>query len=138
MQEHEKITVSIPVLTPMGTGGGRICYSPATLGRKRFDKYQRDLLKLLKALSGATINPDGTGADPRSRETIDAAEQQLFKALNYVCGVDTIEGVFGCYRPFAIMSDSRFWAFYVTAALRSVVEGTKAGRSQNKKMRKRR
>lgn len=138
MQEHEKITVSIPVLTPMGTEGGRISYSPAALGRKRFDKYQRALLKTVKALSGATINPDGTGADPKSKAIVDAAEQQLFEALNYVCGVDTTGEAFGHYRPFAIMSDGRFWAFYVAAALRTVVEGTKAGRPQNKKMRKRR
>ena len=137
MQEHEKITVSIPVFTPGGTEGGRICYSPAALGRKRFDKYQKALIKTLKTLSGATINPDGTGADPKSKEIIDAAEQQLFEALNYVCGVDTTGEAFGRYRPFAIMS-RRFWAFYVAAALRTVVEGTKAGRSQNKKMRKRR
>lgn len=125
MQEHEKITVSIPVLTPMGTEGGRICHSPAALGRKRFDKYQRALLKALKTLSGATINPDGTGADPKSKAIVDAAEQKLFEALNFVCGTSTVEGAFGHYRPFAIMSDGRFWAFYVTAALRSAVEKTR-------------
>ena len=136
MQDEK--TFSIPAFTPGGVECGRICYSPAALGRKRFDKYQRALLKTLKALSGATINPDGTGADPKSKEIIDAAEQKLFEALNLVCGVDTTGEAFGHYRPFAIMSDNRFWAFYVTAALRTVVEGTKAGRSQNKKMRKRR
>ena len=60
MQDEK--TFSIPVFTLAGVEGGRICYSPAALGRKRFDKYQRALLKTLKALSGAAVNPDGMGA----------------------------------------------------------------------------
>ncbi len=140
MQVHEKALASVPVLTPKGTEGGRLYYIPADLGLyQRMNEYRSAILDALASLSNASINPDGTGTDPESAGIINAAEQQLFEALHYICGIETAPEAFRHYRPFAIMSNGRFWASSVVAALDNALEAVTVNVARiQKKMRKRR
>lgn len=140
MQVHEKALASVPVLTPKGNEGGRLYFLPADLGLyQRMNESRSVILETLASLSNASINPDGTGADPESAGIINAAEQQLFVALHCICGIETAPEAFRCYRPFAIMSNGRFWASSVVAALDNALEIVTSNAAKiQKKMRKRR
>ena len=117
MQICEKATTSVPILTPKGVEAGRIYFLPADLGLyQRIDETRSAFLKTLAVLPDANIHPDGTGADPASVEILAAVEQQFMELLNYVCAVETSPEAFRRYRPFAVMSDNKFWASCVMAA----------------------
>lgn len=140
MQVHEKTLTSVPVLTPRGTEAGRLYFLPADLGLyQRLNDSRNAIIETLTSISNASINPDGSGADPESEGIINAAEQQLYELLNYVCGVETCPEVFRRYRPFAIMANKRFWASCAVAAIDTALEIATANAAKiQKKMRRRR
>ena len=118
MQVFEKALASVPVLTPKGTEGGRLFFYPDDPGIfLRVDETRSAFLKTLAALPDASINPDGTGADPASVEILAAAEQQFMRLLDYVCGTETSAATFVNFRPFAVMAGGSFWASAVLSAL---------------------
>lgn len=140
MQACEKCLTSVPVLTPKGVEGGRLYFLPADLGLfSRIDETRSAFLITLAALPDANITSQGVGADPASDAIISEAEQQFTELLNYVCGLETAPEVFRQYRPFAAMSDGRYWASYVMAAFDKALDTVAANIQQlQKKLKKRR
>lgn len=134
MQVCEKALTTVPVLTPKGAEGGRLYFLPADLGLyQRINETRSAFLKTLAVLPDANIHPDGTGADPASETIISEAEQQFTELLNYVCGLETAPEAFRQYRPFAAMSDGRFWASCVMAAFDKALDTVAANIQQLQK-----
>ena len=130
MQLHEKALTTVPILTPKGAEGGRLYFLPADLGLyQRINETRSAFLKTLAVLPDANIHPDGTGADPASVEILTDAEQKFTELLNYVCAVETASEAFRQYRPFAAMSDGRFWVSHVMDGFDKAL-GTVAGNIQ--------
>lgn len=140
MQVHEKVLTSVPILTPKGAEGGRLYFLPADLGLcQRIDETQSEFLKTWAAIPNANIRPDGSGEDPASEEIISEAEQQFAELLNFVCGLETAPEAFRRYKPFAVMSNGRFWASAVMAALDAALNTvTTNTKKLQKRMKKRR
>ena len=131
MNVCEKSLTSVPILTPKGAEGGQLYFLPADLGLyQRINETRSAFLRTLAVLPDATINPDGTGADPASVEILAEAEQQFMELLNYVCAVETSPEALRQYRPFAAMSDGRFWASCVMAAFDKALDTVAANIKQ--------
>ena len=112
----------IPLLTPDGEVGGRLCFrSHDPEMKRRATIAWKRLNGLFEPIRTVRLTTEGRGVDAASEAVIRKIEKQLTDVVDFVCGVKASQAAFERYAPFASISDDDFWASVVIAALREVV-----------------
>ena len=120
MQVHENNLAFISIKDATGNEAGRLFYIPYDTNLfSRASKFVQALSRsdTYSVLAMCNIASDGRGIDPYSEKTINDLEKQVIDGVDSLCGVITSSEVFREYKPFAIMSDGKFWLTKVFDAI---------------------
>lgn len=121
MQVHESNLVFVPVKDSTGREYGRLYFVPNDIGvHIRGAEVQKSLVGFFESLAGLAIMPDGRGADSHSCTVLANLTETFEAMIDAACGTETSTETFREIRPFAVMSDGRFFAEAVTNALGAV------------------
>lgn len=109
----------VPIRNKHGDEIGVFCFRPTDIGIiDRYNKVAADFDKITAPLESVNIKPDGTvtGEDVDEAAAMKQAEENLFKACDYLFGGNMSEAFFGQMHPFSPVNGH----FYCENALAAV------------------